>query len=112
MIRLNVVELRQSLADMLNRAAYQGERIVVHRRGKDAAAIISIEDLRLLERLIGEAEDRLDIEAARAALSGSDERIDYEEFRREMGLTDGAKKAGRSRARPGPKRTRSAGLHR
>ena len=35
MIRLNVVELRQSLADILNRAEYQGERIVIHRRGKE-----------------------------------------------------------------------------
>ena len=59
MMRLNVVELRQSLADILNRAEYQGERIVIHRRGKDAAAIIPIEDLKLLERLIEDAEDRL-----------------------------------------------------
>jgi prevent-host-death family protein len=44
MMRLNVVELRQSLADILNRAEYRGERIVIHRRGKDAAAIIPIED--------------------------------------------------------------------
>ncbi len=72
MMRLNVVELRQSLADILNRAEYQGERIVIHRRGKDAAAIIPIEDLKLLERLIEDAEDRLDAEAARAALAESE----------------------------------------
>lgn len=65
MMRLNVVELRQSLADVLNRAEYRGDRIVIHRRGKDAAAIISIEDLKLLERLIEDAEDRLDQTAAR-----------------------------------------------
>jgi antitoxin (DNA-binding transcriptional repressor) of toxin-antitoxin stability system len=35
MMRRNFVELRQSLADILNRAEYQGERIVIHRRGKD-----------------------------------------------------------------------------
>ena len=77
MMRLNVVELRQSLADILNRAEYQGERIVIHRRGKDAAAIIPIEDLKLLERLIEDAEDRLDAEAGRAALAESDERIPH-----------------------------------
>ena len=75
MKRLNVVELRHSLADILNRAEYQGERIIIHRRGKDAAAIISVADLKLLERLIEEAEDRLDIEAARTALAESDDRI-------------------------------------
>jgi prevent-host-death family protein len=87
-MRLNVVELRKSLADILNRAEYRGERVVIHRRGKDAAAIIPIEDLRLLERLIEEAEDRLDVEAARAALAESDERIPYTEVRRNLGLTD------------------------
>lgn len=88
MMRLNVVELRQSLADTLNRAEYQGERIVIHRRGKDAAAIIPIDDLKLFERLIEDAEDRLDAEAARAALAESDERIPYAKVRRELGLDD------------------------
>lgn len=88
MKRLNVVELRQSLAEILNRAEYQGERIVIHRRGKDAAALIPIEDLKLLERLIEEAEDRLDVEAARVALAESDDRIPYAEVRRRLGLDD------------------------
>ena len=64
MQRLNVVELKNSLGDVLNKAEYQGERTIVQRRGKDPAAIISISDLRLLELLIEEAEDRLDVEAA------------------------------------------------
>ena len=98
MMRLNVVELRQSLADILNRAEYQGERIVIHRRGKDAAAIIPIEDLKLLERLIEDAEDRLDAEAARAALAESDERIPYTEVRRRLGLDD-EQEAKRARAK-------------
>jgi prevent-host-death family protein len=88
MMRLNVVELRQSLADILNRAEYQGERIVIHRRGKDAAAIVSIEDLKLLERLIEEAEDRRDVIAAREALAESAERIPYAMARKRLGLVD------------------------
>lgn len=90
-MRLNVVELRQSLAEILNRAEYQGERIVIHRRGKDAAAIISIEDLTLLERLVEDAEDRLDVNAARDALAESNERIPYAEVRKRLGLDDGQK---------------------
>jgi len=97
MKRLNVVELKNSLGDVLNRAEYQGERIIVHRRGKDSAAIISIEDLRLFERLLENAEDRIDSEAARVALAESDERIPYEQFRRREGLSD----------EPKPKRRRS-----
>jgi prevent-host-death family protein len=88
MMRLNVVELRQSLAEILNRAEYQGERIVIHRRGKDAAAIISIEDLTLFERLIEDAEDCLDVNAARDALAESSERIPYAEVRKRLGLDD------------------------
>ena len=94
MMRLNVVELRQSLADVLNRAEYRGDRIVIHRRGKDAAAIISIEDLKLLERLIEDAEDRLDQTAARAALAESSERIPYAKVRERLGL-DNEQKAQR-----------------
>ena len=77
MTRFNVVELRQSLAEILDRAEYQGERIIIHRRGKDVAAIVPLEDLRLLERLIEEVEDRLDVEAARVAMAESEDRISY-----------------------------------
>jgi prevent-host-death family protein len=92
-MRLSVVELRQSLAEVLNRVQDRGERIAIHRRGKDAAAIIPIEDLRLLERLIEEAEDRIDFETARAALEESDVRLPYEEVRASLGLS----KVGRRR---------------
>jgi prevent-host-death family protein len=102
MMRRNVVELRQSLADILNRAEYQGERIVIHRRGKDAAAIISIEDLKLLERLIEDAEDRLDLNAARDALAESNERIPYAVVRKQLGLDDEQK------AKRPPAKTRAA----
>jgi prevent-host-death family protein len=101
MKRLNVVELKNSLGDVLNRAEYQGERIVVHRRGKDAEAITSIEDLKLFEWLLAEAEDRLDLEAAQVALGESDERIPYEEFRRRHGLDDEQKTPGRPAAGTG-----------
>lgn len=64
MTRLGASTLRKQLADTLNRVAYKGERIVLERRGKDVAALVSLEDLALLEEL----EDRIDLEAARAAL--------------------------------------------
>ena len=98
MKRLNVVELKNSLGDVLNRAEYRGERVIVQRRGKDSAAIISVADLRLFEHLLEEAEDRADVEAARAALAESDERIPYEEFVRTRGRDDG----------PSPRRERPA----
>jgi prevent-host-death family protein len=98
-MRLNVVELRQSLTEILNRAEYQGERIIIHPRGKDVAAIVPLEDLKLLERLIEEVEDRRDVEAARVSMAESEDRIAYSDVRRELGLDD-EQKTNRKRAQP------------
>ena len=74
--------LREALAETVNRVAYGKERVTVRRRGKPVAALVPLEDLELLEAL----EDRLDLEAARAALAESTERIPYEKVRRTLGL--------------------------
>jgi prevent-host-death family protein len=87
MERLNVVDLRRRFSEVLNRAEYRGERIIIHRREKDAAAIVPIEDLRLLERLVREEEDRLDATAAQAAREESGERIPLADLCQEMGVT-------------------------
>ncbi len=54
---------RQSFAESLNRAAYGGERVVIRRHGKEIAAVIPIEDLRLIE----DVEDKEDARRARLA---------------------------------------------
>jgi len=69
MTRLNVSKAREEFPEVVNRAAYGKERTIVSRRGKDLAAVIPIEDLRLLERLAREEMDRLDLEDSRAALA-------------------------------------------
>ena len=86
--RLSVVELKQSLGDVLNRTEFQGARIIVHRRDKDAAAIVSIEDLRLLERLVREEEDRIDVAKVVAARAESDDRVPYSVIRARLGLAN------------------------
>src|SRR5689334_19981128 len=86
--RVSVGELRQSMAEILNQTEYQGERIVIHRRGRDAAALIPLADLKLLERLIEEAEDRLDVEAARTCLAEPEVRLPYSAIRRRLALVD------------------------
>ena len=82
MIRVRASQAREHFADTINRVAYRGERIVLHRRGKDLVAVVPVADLVALEQL----EDHLDLEAARKALAESDERIPYSEVRRELGL--------------------------
>ena len=70
------------------------------RRGKDLAAIIPIEDLRLLERLSREETDRQDIEAARAALAEPGENISLERIKEEIGIF-GPKRMAKRRVRVG-----------
>lgn len=82
MTNISTAEARNEFADVINRASFGKERFVLTRRGKKLVAIVPVEDLELLEEL----EDRMDIEAARAALAESDERVSYEDMRRDLGL--------------------------
>ena len=59
----NATAAREDFADILNQVAYAGERIILHRRGKNVAAIVTMADLQLLQEL----EDRMDNAAADAA---------------------------------------------
>ncbi len=63
MTRMPISEARDQLADLGNRVAQRGERIVVERRGKHLFALVPVEDLELLERL----EDAMDLDAIRSA---------------------------------------------
>ena len=68
MTRLSVSKAREEFPEVVNRAAYGKERTIVSRRGKDMAAVIPMDDLRLLERLAQEEMDRQDLKDARATL--------------------------------------------
>lgn len=64
-----ISDARQDLAELCNRVAYGGERLVIARRGKARAALVSMADLQLLRAL----EDAVDLAAARRALSETEE---------------------------------------
>lgn len=51
MLKISVSELKRDLSGIINRAAYGKQRVIIVSRGKPKAAMISIEDLRLLETL-------------------------------------------------------------
>ena len=63
-ITVSMTQAKNELADVVNRAAYGGERIILLSRGKPKAAIVSFEDLQLLE---GVQEEK---EAHRARMEG------------------------------------------
>jgi prevent-host-death family protein len=79
---VTMAEARDDLAELVNRAIYGGERVVLTRRGKPVAAIISAEDLAFFEEL----EDADDIRAAEAALAEDGESIPWDQVKRELGL--------------------------
>ena len=83
MERVPASKAREQLADILNRVSVRGDRVVLHRHGKDVAALVPVEDLRLLQAL----EDRLDVEAVREALAESDERLPWKEVKASLGLS-------------------------
>jgi len=56
---------REGFADAINRAAFGNERVLLRRRGRAVAAVVPLDDLRLLEAL----EDRIDLLNARVALA-------------------------------------------
>jgi prevent-host-death family protein len=65
MTEVSTAEARDRLSELVNRAAYGGERVILTRRGKALAAVVPIEDVALLEEL----EERVDLAEAREALN-------------------------------------------
>jgi len=84
MTKVSTAEARNEFSEILNRASFGKERIVLTRRGKDLAAVVPMEDLELLERL----EDRIDLEDARAALAEVRESgtVTWEKLKSDLGL--------------------------
>jgi prevent-host-death family protein len=81
MIEISVHEIRSNLADVINRVAYGGERVVLQRRSKPVVAVVSMEDLELLNSL----EDQADVKAAKKARKEKGG-ITLKQYRKKHGL--------------------------
>jgi len=64
MTNLNITQAREHLSDWADRVAFKGERLCVKRNGKPVFAMVSVEDMNLLEAI----EEKIDIEKAEKAL--------------------------------------------
>ena len=82
MVRIAASEAREDFAETINQVVYRQERVVLHRRGKNLAAIVPIADLELLEAL----EDWIDVEAARKALKERGRSIPLKKIKAQLGL--------------------------
>lgn len=68
MTKVSSREARVKFSEIINRARYARERTVITSSGKDVAAVVAMDDLRLLEAILEEIEYREDVKAAESAL--------------------------------------------
>ena len=82
MTTVTTAEARKKLAEIVNKVAYGKEPVVLTRRGEKIAALISMEELELLQLI----EDRMDIEDAKNALAEPGKNISADKVWKELGL--------------------------
>ena len=80
--KISTADARKKLSNIMNRVAFGKETFVLTRRGEALAALVSVEDLKLLQ----EIEERLDVEDAWVARSEPEETIAWEELKKELEL--------------------------
>jgi antitoxin Phd len=80
--KITTAEARKRFSNVINRVAYSDESFVLTRRGEPIAAIVSMNELKMLR----EIEDRIDIEDAWKAKNEPGEPIPWEEMKRELEL--------------------------
>jgi PHD/YefM family antitoxin component YafN of YafNO toxin-antitoxin module len=79
---MSATAARREFAELANRVAYSGERIVLERRGKGLMAWVSVDDLKLLE----EIENRLDLRTVRERMADGEELVSWEDVEASLGL--------------------------
>ncbi len=80
--KISTADARKHFADIVNKVAYGKEPVVLTRRGQEIAALVSMDELELLQQI----EDYVDIEDAKKALDGPNENISAKEVWRQLGL--------------------------
>ena len=82
--QVSTVDARKQISEIINRAAFGKERMILTRRGKELVAVVPIEDLKLLEAL----EDRIDLQDAWVSLSEVKKKgtVSWEKIKKELGL--------------------------
>jgi antitoxin Phd len=79
---ITTADARKNFADIVNKVAYGKEPVILTRRGQEIAALISIDELELLQKI----EDHMDIEDAKKALEEPGDNIPAQEFWKHLGL--------------------------
>lgn len=80
--KVTTAEARKHFADIVNNVAYGKDTVVLTRRGKELVALISIEDLQLLQQL----EDQQDIADAWKIKDEPSENVKLSDLKKELKL--------------------------
>ena len=80
--KISTADARKKLANIVNRVAFGREAFILTRRGEALAALVSVEDLKLLQ----EIEERMDVEDAWQARAESEETVSWDELKKELDL--------------------------
>ena len=81
MTTISISSIRENISEVVSKVLFAGERVCIERNGKPACALVSIEDLELLEKL----EDMIDIEEANKALERNDF-VDWDVAKKQLGI--------------------------
>jgi PHD/YefM family antitoxin component YafN of YafNO toxin-antitoxin module len=84
---ISTSRIRNPVSAAVNRVAYNKERIMIHRQGRKVAAMVPVEDLKLLERL----EEESDLQDARNAMKEKGENLSWEKLKEELDKKFGLK---------------------
>ena len=83
-MNISFLEVRAKMADTLNRVAYKGERAVLTRYGKGVAALVTMDDLALLEKWEEESDRKTARMALAAIKSGKRKPIPWEQAKAQL----------------------------
>ena len=79
---ISTADARKKFATIINRVAFGKESFVLTRRGEPLAAIVSVDDLKLLQEL----EEQMDIDDAWKARDEPGENVSWDQLRKELDL--------------------------
>jgi prevent-host-death family protein len=80
--KISTADARKNLSNIVNRVSFGKEPIILTRRGEEIAALIGMDELKLLQ----EIEDHIDISDAIKAIKDHGEDIPSDQFWKKLGL--------------------------
>ncbi len=81
--KITTAEARKNLAEIVNNVAYGKDTVILTRRGKALAALVSIDDLKLLQQLIDEQDIK---DAWKIKTEETGENIKLSDLKKELDL--------------------------